>query len=686
MQLEEKSIAKSINPELLKDRKTIATTLLINYFGFLSLYSTRPKKDVRKYRDLEQDLNLNQISEENLDVSLAIKYALDSHLIPHSTANLLTKYLKQFKHGLIRSQYDIDADTVKELFIKCRFDSVNKVHPSLQSIVDEYISGEINLQYIARDLYRKSRLPGIKEICKEFREYFMYGGYMVIYNNFEIGEDYIEAGVPVKYIKTRTDMTVEHEPIIKKERVILKQDMDKKGTYGEKLEQLTFEDTLELSERMLAVLTFFNHNISNNSLIKKDFDNLFNKDSLDKLMFNHMRAPESLRSLGFNTEDVITALNSVNVKTTQADDVLETYVEKSLIELEYLLKNYRKILLEIGKMPNNEVSDLFLNNEIVNLYKQKSDITDFILNMVYSDGILLSKTELVDKNENNQVYFISEVNNPILYKMKQIIRSLIDNKEIEVDEYINLQHKLPITMQDLWLTEDYEMFKYNFYNKWYIDDVDEAQAAMAIFSKDLEVNKEFDNGFYNKNIYDHENGEDNFMCDVMYKKDVSENGAKHMQELYNENQILLENKYGKHSTVRLYRGIRGIDDPSLYIPGAVESWTNEIDVAITFAGREDNSYVFAIDCPLQYILTSYEIVNKVYEVTFMQEQEFFVLGGALQKLNIQVDLSRNAISSLLEHEKMQVIVIDSDSFSSEYKVGLGNDPDENIIKRNLRGI
>lgn len=686
MQLEEKSLAAAINTDLLNERKAIATALFINYFGFLSLYSTTPKKDVRKYKSLEQDLNVNAIGEENLDVSLSIKIAVDNHLITQSTALLLTRYLKQFQRGEIRSQYDIDADLVKELCIKCKFDSTNRVLPLIQPIVDEYLSGEINLQYIARDLYRKSRLPAIKEICNEFREYFMYGGYMGVYNQFEVGESYLEAGIPEKYIKNTTEMTVVYQSPVKTVVDTLPQDIARKGNYGEKLANLTVADTLELSERLLTVLTFFNYTIGENSLIKQDFDKLFTKDSLDKLMFNHMRAPESSRSLGFNISDVVTALNSQNIKTTQGDDVLQEYVEKSILELEYLIKNYRKILLEIGRMPNSKLDDVMLDKEIRDLYKKKEDITDFILNMVYSSGDLVSKNELVDTNDEGQLYFVSEVNNPVLYKLRQMIRELIDNEEIDVDKYIELQSKLPITLQDLWLSEDYEMFKYNFYNKWYIDDVDEAQAAMAMFANELQINKDFDNGFYNKNVMDYESGEHNFMLDVMNEETVMSNGSKQMQALYDENQKLLKEKYGENAVIRLYRGLSQIDDPSMYIPGAVESWTNEIDVAITFAGRSDDSYVFAIDCPIEYILTSYEIVNEVYEVTFMEEQEFFLLGGALQHLDMQVDLSKNAIATLLEHEKTFVNIIDKDSFTTNYRCGLGNDPLENIIKKEKRGM
>ena len=78
--LNEKSLANAKELLLLRERKALASALFINYFGFISLFATLPRKDVKRYKDNEQDLI--KITEENLDVSLAVQYALDRRIIP----------------------------------------------------------------------------------------------------------------------------------------------------------------------------------------------------------------------------------------------------------------------------------------------------------------------------------------------------------------------------------------------------------------------------------------------------------------------------------------------------------------------------------------------------------------------------------------------------------------------------
>ena len=235
--LNEKSLANAKELLLLRERKALASALFINYFGFISLFATLPRKDVKRYKDNEQDLI--KITEENLDVSLAVQYALDRRIIPQSTAVKLLRFLKQFKQNKIIHSDDIDHEAVRELFILCKFDSTNKVLPQLAEIVDSYLSGDINLPYIARELYRKSRLPDIKEISNEFRQYFMYGSYLGIYNNLENGTESIACGIPKQFVKTATEKTVVYQPKLQLNAI----DMDqvKKTIYGGKYDEVDEE-------------------------------------------------------------------------------------------------------------------------------------------------------------------------------------------------------------------------------------------------------------------------------------------------------------------------------------------------------------------------------------------------------------------------------------------------------------
>lgn len=198
--------------ELLKDRQKIADALLYNYFGFISLFAAIPRKDVKQWKNNELKVRLDNITDDNTDVSLSVKLAYEAKMLPKSTVDKLTRLLSLFKQGKILKAKDINDDLIHDLFVLCRFDSVNKPSPKIMPVVRDYIDREINIAYLARDLYRFSRSDKVlKAVSTEFRDMFRNSGYVQVYSAFENGHTKLESGVPQKYIKTITDKTIIHQ-------------------------------------------------------------------------------------------------------------------------------------------------------------------------------------------------------------------------------------------------------------------------------------------------------------------------------------------------------------------------------------------------------------------------------------------------------------------------------------------
>ena len=212
MQLNENSLytTPQEREDLLKNKHAVMDALIFNYFGFISLFSVSPRKEVKAWKNKQEKVRLNAIEDDNTDVSLTIKLAFDAKLITQSTANELTKLLALFKQGKIQKAKDIDDDKIHELFMKCRFNSSCKPSPELLDVVSSYADREINIAFLGRELYRKSKLPKLKTISLEFVEFFKNGGYMTAYSGLERGQYKLDMGVPQKFIKQITPSTIIH--------------------------------------------------------------------------------------------------------------------------------------------------------------------------------------------------------------------------------------------------------------------------------------------------------------------------------------------------------------------------------------------------------------------------------------------------------------------------------------------
>ena len=197
--------------EFIKDREKVANALIYNLFGFISLFAVTPKREVKEWKNNEKRVRIEAIGIDNTDVSIAIKMAYDAKMITRTTADKLTKLLALFKQGKITKASEINDDLIHELFVLCKFDTVNKPSTKLRELVKSYIDRETNISFLARTLYRYTRLPEFNEISKEFFSMYKTGGYAQVYSAMENGYIKSPMGVPQEFVKKVTDKTVIHK-------------------------------------------------------------------------------------------------------------------------------------------------------------------------------------------------------------------------------------------------------------------------------------------------------------------------------------------------------------------------------------------------------------------------------------------------------------------------------------------
>ena len=200
--------------DFIKDKEQVANALLFNFFGFISLFAAAPRKDVKMWKTVEKQVRLDNIGDENTDVSISVKMAYDAGMIPRSTADKFTKLLALFKQGKIVKNSDIDDDLMLDLFKLAKFDTVNKPSSQLRAAVQSYLDRDINIAFLAKEIYRYARLPDIAKVNQEFFKMYKSGMYLQVYSALLTGLSGLKMGVPQHMVKTLTNKTIIHKKTI----------------------------------------------------------------------------------------------------------------------------------------------------------------------------------------------------------------------------------------------------------------------------------------------------------------------------------------------------------------------------------------------------------------------------------------------------------------------------------------
>lgn len=209
MRLSENSLYKDSaeRAALVADKERCANSLTYNFFGFLSLYSLSEKKaQIKRYLNNEKDVTTtNKIGDDNLDVSLAVKLAVECGGLPERTATYMLKLLTKINQKTLLAK-DIDDDAVRELIKYSKLQSSFKPNPALVSVISDFMDGTINLTFLAYGLFKVNKR--FTDVNAEFVDYYKKGFYGTTYSDYVNGVIKAPDGVPQHLIKKSTPLTV----------------------------------------------------------------------------------------------------------------------------------------------------------------------------------------------------------------------------------------------------------------------------------------------------------------------------------------------------------------------------------------------------------------------------------------------------------------------------------------------
>ena len=161
---------------LVKDKKRAMDALLINFFGFLGLYKLSDSRGYMKtYETTEGKLMLNNIGDNNHDVSLSIKLAHEAGVLLLPSVNVMTKLLVLIKGKQIKGK-DLDEQKVRDILQTMNIGS-HQPDAKILTVFNEFISGSISLALLAKDLFIISKQPNFTSISVEYRNLVAKGQY-----------------------------------------------------------------------------------------------------------------------------------------------------------------------------------------------------------------------------------------------------------------------------------------------------------------------------------------------------------------------------------------------------------------------------------------------------------------------------------------------------------------------------
>src|SRR5574343_406798 len=166
----------------LKSQEEIMNAFLINYFGFLGLFTLRVNKAFKEYENSEGSLDHpKQINfEENHDVSYALSKAHDYGLLDDKIAGRLLRILQSIKNKEIKSKKEMSPDAIRRLLDQIDYFD-KRPSADLYDIIHRFHSGEYTLSKTTNLLYQLAKQEPYRTMTTEFRKLALTGQYSSLF-------------------------------------------------------------------------------------------------------------------------------------------------------------------------------------------------------------------------------------------------------------------------------------------------------------------------------------------------------------------------------------------------------------------------------------------------------------------------------------------------------------------------
>ena len=157
-------------------------SLILNYFGFLGLFSLRLNRAFVEYEESEGDLWLDTINHiDNHDISLSIKMAHENDLLSDRTAAKMLGILDAIKTKQIANKKDLCPNSIRRLLDEIDYFN-NRPSQEIYKLIFSFHEGEITLKTLTAKLYELAKTDLHKPYTVEFRKLAYAGQYSRLFN------------------------------------------------------------------------------------------------------------------------------------------------------------------------------------------------------------------------------------------------------------------------------------------------------------------------------------------------------------------------------------------------------------------------------------------------------------------------------------------------------------------------
>lgn len=195
---------------LVADIEKVTSLFFANFLGFIGLYALNDSRGYMKdFEKTEKKLMIGEIGDENHDVSLIIKLAVDASLLAESKAMPLTRFLALVKQRKIRSA-DIDSAKIREM-IEATHMHFKPMLPAVKAVVKPFMDGTFDVKEYSRQIYDVVKKPELRDFTLELRNLIIKGQYT---DYFTVMKRNVAANghTPITAVGAKTSATAASQP------------------------------------------------------------------------------------------------------------------------------------------------------------------------------------------------------------------------------------------------------------------------------------------------------------------------------------------------------------------------------------------------------------------------------------------------------------------------------------------
>jgi hypothetical protein len=193
---------------VLADKEKVMNLFFFNFLMFLGMFKMNDQTaGMKNYENAEGKLQIDNIGDDNHDVSVSVKLAYDSGFLLPAVTTRITKLLFLIKSKRLSGK-DLDENLIRGIIADIKYKTF-RPSPKVLAIVDQFQDGKLDLEHTAKELYLLSKIKPNKDGTLEVRELVMKGKYNTIFGKMG---DYVPPSTTTTQTPTTTSQSTVKTP------------------------------------------------------------------------------------------------------------------------------------------------------------------------------------------------------------------------------------------------------------------------------------------------------------------------------------------------------------------------------------------------------------------------------------------------------------------------------------------